>query len=48
MPFRKSPLAAVCRRECRGEEASEEPPARVLARGATESFRGQMGWYRGL
>lgn len=40
LPFRKSPLAAARGRECRGRKASEEPPASVLAGGATDIFRG--------
>lgn len=40
MPFRKSLLAAVQRRECRGRKASEKPPARVLAGCAAKIFRG--------
>lgn len=40
LPFRKSTLAAAWGREYRGRKASEEPPARVLAGGAAELFRG--------
>lgn len=40
MPFRKCPSAAAQGRECRGRNVSEKPPARMLAGGAGEIFRG--------